>query len=227
MWLNFCRRSCSLSLPVECLIKQISHLCGHFDKEVTEDDFRLIALDKTRGPKVYCSFEGRSQEYFHCSHLPLKGRPILLVYWQKAEQPLIFIKSCLWLHKRWLRSLLVWSSLTASCRSHAAHTFVESMLFEQQWLLPSRLSVCPCWLMFACICKLKQLCAVHCLQSAHILPVLVITCPALCVMCPVWALALCWDNMYICRWGMLSFYGLIIIQAGYQPVYWAPFKNGF
>lgn len=42
-----CRCPCSPALSIECLIKCISRLCGHFDEEVTENDCRVIGLDVT------------------------------------------------------------------------------------------------------------------------------------------------------------------------------------
>lgn len=68
-----CWRFCSLSLSVECLIKQISRLCGHFDKEVTEDDFRLIAPDRTRGLRSLPRFRRPQSGIFPLLSFTLEG----------------------------------------------------------------------------------------------------------------------------------------------------------
>lgn len=163
--LSICRCPCSPALSIDCLIKCISRLCGHFDEEVTENDCRVIGLDVTCGvskplPATFVvrhavcvrGFNTRySWEDFHCPRLPLKGRPVLPVYcWKKRIHWFSLGPSVRVWHRR--------SSFFSACGAHCTSSWSRYAMWAPQVASHvARLLVCDknrigsgrCWL----ICK--------------------------------------------------------------------------
>lgn len=186
--LDICRCPCSPGLSVECLIKWISRLCGHFDKEVTEDDFRVIALD------VKCGSEAHSHQ---CVCVIFKAPGIVgnvsiaLIYPWRVDPSWMFIgvkQQSHWFslnplrgwHERWSQALQCEAFTWPVLGSHTSQAPHGSCAL---WTIPPALHLPLCLFILAHVClHLHSRATFRAAQLAeldwiiHALPVLVIGC---------------------------------------------------
>lgn len=157
----------TLNLPSVCCLNYVSHTC-----EVTKDKLQANCAGQDEvtfryGLCVHSTFPSSPdrREYFHCSHLPLKGRPVGVFMGGKQHSHWFSLSAVFRWHERWSLAAPAQAPWRPAARNHAVHAFCRVCVLQNNGAYIPLVSVCRFWIIAVRICTGEQVCTVHCLQS--------------------------------------------------------------